>query len=359
MAFKETHGWCQEKKFINGGKKMAICYITSQIQWDSFIDNSPHGLLYHKWDFLKLTEKYTGYELLPYGIYKGERLLCVFPLFYKRIAGVKLLFSPPPQAGIPYLGPVVEKDFESMKQDKKESYLNLIVQEIDNEINKIAPNYFSVVLVPGFLDIRPFQWLNYQVNPKYTYMINLKPELKGIWEGFSSLCRHNIRKGEDLKCRLVKCDDSSILTDLLTERYNEQGLNHAVDPVFLNEAINTYPKNLILDCLYDNDEIIGSTLNQAYNRYLGWMGLPKSQDSKYKNVNEFMIWQLIQEAKSLGFEKFEISGANKQSLCSYRSKFNPQLELYFIISKKDILGKLAETFYLNFVKKKLSIAHRE
>lgn len=334
---------------------MAICYITGQIQWDSFIDNNPHGLLYHKWDFLKLTEKYTGYELLPYGIFKGAQLICVFPLFYKRIAGVKLLFSPPPQTGIPYLGPVLEKDFDSMKQDKKESNLNLIIQEIDHEISKIAPNYFSAILVPGFLDIRPFQWLNYQVNPLYTYMVDLRPELKGIWDGFSSLCRQNIRKGKALNCRLAKCDDASTLTALLAQRYTEQGLNHAVDPAYLNEAIRTYPKSLLIDCLYDNDELIGATLNQAYNRYLGWMGLTKSQDSKYRYANEFMIWQLMQEAKSLGFEKFEISGANKQSLCSYRSKFNPQLELYYTISKKDLLGRLAEAIYIKFVKKKIKM----
>lgn len=338
---------------------MAICYITDQIQWDSFLDNNPHGLLYHKWDFLKITEQYTGYKLLPYGIYKGEQLISVFPLFYKKIAGVKLLFSPPPQTGIPYLGPVVDRNFESMKQDKKESFLNLIVEDIDNEMKKIAPNYFSVVLVPGFLDIRPFQWLNYPVNLKFTYMVNIKPELKEIWDGFSSLCRQNIRKGEELKCTLAKSNDASILTGLLKERYNEQGLNLSIDPAYLREAMNTYPENLIFDCLYDNDELIGATLNQAYNRYLGWLGLPKSQDSKYKYVNEFMIWQLIQEAKSLGFEKFEISGANKQSLCGYRSKFNPQLELYFTITKKDLLGKLAETFYLKFIKKSLRKTHRK
>jgi hypothetical protein len=38
-------------------------------------------------------------------------------------------------------------------------------------------------------------------------------------------------------------------------------------------------------------------------------------------------------------------------LCRYRSKFNPQLEVYFRISKKDTLGKIAEAFYYNFVKK--------
>ncbi len=330
---------------------MAINLVTNQNQWDSFIDDSPHGLLYHKWDFLKLVEKYTGYEFWSYGIYKGERLLCVIPLFYKKIIGVKLLFSPPPQSGIPYLGPVMEKNYESMKQDKKETYVNLVVQEINAELNKIAPNYFSVILVPGFLDIRPFQWQKYQVHPSYTYTFNLKPKLEDIWESFTTLGRQNIRKGENLKCQMVRCDDTSILTDFLTERYDEQGLNHAVDPAYLKEALKTYPENLILNCLYDNDELIGATLNQAYNRYIAWMGLPKPKDKKYTYANEFMIWQLIQQAKSLGFAKFEISGANKQSLCRYRSKFNPQLEMYFTISKKDTFGKMAEAFYFNFVKK--------
>lgn len=330
---------------------MGINLVTNQNQWDRFIDDSSQGLLYHKWDFLKLVEKYTGYELLPYGIYKGEQLISVFPLFFKKIMGVKLLFSPPPQSGIPYLGLVMDRHYDSIKQDKKESYLNLVVQEIDAEINKIAPNYFSVTLVPGFMDIRPFQWLSYKVNISYTYTCNLQPELKEIWESFTTIGRQNIRKGENLKCQMVRSDDTSILTGFLTERYNEQGLNHTVDPAYLKEALATYPENLVLNCLYDKDEIIGATLNQAYNRYIGWMGLPKPRDKKYVYANEFMVWQLMQQAKSLGFATFEISGANKEALCKYRSKFNPQLEAYFTISKKDTLGKIAETFYYHFIKK--------
>ena len=334
---------------------MAIKYVTDRNQWDSFIDDSPHSLIYYKWDFLKLAEKYTRYEFLPYGIYKGEQLICVFPLFYKKILGVKLLFSPPPQSGIPYLGPVIVKSYDSMKQDKKESYVDFIVQEMDAELKKIHPNYFSVVLVPDFGDIRPFQWLNYQVKPSFTYTIDLQPELNDIWESLTPLCRQNIRKGEDLNCQTKKCEDTTILTDMLTERYYEQGLNHAVDPAFLKEALKTYPENITLIGLYDKDKLIGAVLNQVYNRYLGWMGLPKPKDKKYTYANEFMIWQLIQQAKSFGIQKFEISGANKQSLCRYRSKFNPQLEIYFTVSKKDILGKTAEAFYFNFVKKSFKL----
>jgi hypothetical protein len=330
---------------------MAISLLTNQDQWDRLVDDSPHGLLYHKWDFLQLVEKYTGYKLLPYGVYKGEQMICVFPLFYKKAFGIKLVFSPPPQSGIPYLGPVMNKDYFSIKQDKKESYINQVAQEIDAELKKIAPNYFSVVMVPGFIDIRPFQWLNYQANPSYTYTFDLRPETEEIFKNFTSLCRQNIRKGENTQCQTIRCDDTSFLTDLLTERYHEQGLRHAVNKAYLKEALETYPEHLFLCCLSVNGKIIGATLNQVYKWYLVWMGLAKPRDENYKYANEFMIWQLMQQAKSLGLNKFEISGANKQSLCKYRSKFNPQLEPYFTITRKDTFGILAEAFYYNFIKK--------
>lgn len=338
---------------------MAIKQITDRNQWDRFVNESPCGLVYHKWDFLKLAEKYTRYQFLPYGIFKGEQLICVFPLFYKKILGVRLLFSPPPQSGIPYLGPVMEKDYGGMKQDKKESYVNFIIQEMDAEIQKIKPNYFTATLLPEFLDIRPFQWLNYQVKPSYTYTIDLKPDLDELWENLTPLCRQNIRKGEDLKCRMARCEDTSILTGMLTERYNQQGLNHSVDPAYLKETIDAYPENVTLVGLYDREKLIGAVLNQTCSRYLGWMGLPKPKDKKYTYANEFMVWQLIQQAKLLGIPKFEIAGANKQNLCRYRSKFNPRLEIYFTVTKKDFLGKAAEAFYFRFKKKKLRTTDRK
>ena len=120
---------------------------------------------------------------------------------------------------------------------------------------------------------------------------------------------------------------------------------------YLKELLEAYPKELVLHCLYDGEEIIGATLSQEYNRYIGWLGLVKAKDEKYKYANEFAIWQFIRQAKSQGFNQFEVSGANKQSLCKYRAKFNPQLIAYYGLVKKDIFGKAAEAFYFNFIKK--------
>jgi hypothetical protein len=34
--------------------------------WDGFVDASPYGTLFHKWGFLRIVEKHTGYKLFLY-----------------------------------------------------------------------------------------------------------------------------------------------------------------------------------------------------------------------------------------------------------------------------------------------------
>lgn len=166
------------------------------------------------------------------------------------------------------------------------------------------------------------------------------------------MCRQNIRKGEALNCTLETSGDVSGITGRLTERYSEQGLNLTLSADYLSEVLKAYPDNFKLNCLLDNGKLVGSVLIQAYKRYIAWIGLSKMKDKKYVYANEFMIWQLMRQAKAQGFKRFEISGANKYSLCKFRSKFNPRLDMYFTVSKKDVLGKTAEAFYYRFVKRK-------
>src|SRR5512146_163575 len=101
---------------------MSIEIIDDMGLWDGFIEESPQGMLFHRWDFLKIIEKYTHYRLFPYGIYEGRELVSVIPIFYKSTKGIKMAYSPPQGtlAYIPYLGPVMGRTYESLTQHKKE-----------------------------------------------------------------------------------------------------------------------------------------------------------------------------------------------------------------------------------------------
>jgi hypothetical protein len=339
-------------KFGSGGKTMTIKLMDDKQLWDKFIDNSPNGLLYHKWDFLKLIEKYTLYKLMSYGIYKGNTLISVFPLFYKNIKGLKCLFSPPPQSGVPYLGFVMNAAFFTDKQNKKEANLQLVAEDIHSEMKKFSPNYFSAVLTPGFSDIRPFKSLNYGINVNYTYTIDLRKSVEDIWSGFTVHCRQSIKQSQSMGLELVKSNDPSPLIEFLKERYQDQGMNFLVNPEYLGDLLRTYPDNISLYYVQENGQIISASMNHQYkNRFIMWFGIPKPQDPKYTNINEEIVWELIQKKKTEGCTTFEICGANQPQLCRFRSKYNPQLEPWFELHKKDVFGKLGEKAYLQFIKK--------
>jgi hypothetical protein len=70
--------------------------IDDEERWDTFVDESASGRLFHKWDFMKITGKHTGFKFPHYGIFKGNELIGIFPLFQKQMHGINLLLSPLP-----------------------------------------------------------------------------------------------------------------------------------------------------------------------------------------------------------------------------------------------------------------------
>ncbi len=334
---------------------MAIRLLDDKTQWDKFIDDSSQGLLYHKWDFLKLIEKYTGYKLLPYGIYKGNSPICLFPLYYKNIYGLISFFSPPPGSGVPYLGPVMHQAFFNNKQRTRESNLQLVAEELDKELERFSPNYISAILTPGFTDIRFFKELKYDTIPNFTYTIDLEKSLEEIWTGFFSNCRNNIRKNQCLGLELESSTEPLPMVEFLKERYQAQGMNFLISPEYLGELLGHYPENISLYYFRDNNQTITATMNHQYNqRFILWFGIPKPRDSKYTNANEQIVWDLIRLKKEEGYTTFEICGANKPQLCRFRNKYNPELVTWYHIRKTDLVGKIGEQAYQRFVKKNKS-----
>ncbi|MGZ4911331.1 MAG: hypothetical protein ACXV5G_11530, partial [Halobacteriota archaeon] len=76
--------------------RMTVELLEDKKRWDQFVETSPQGLLFHKWDFLKTVERHSKYRFLPYCVYSGEQLRCIFPFFIARDRGLTYLCSPSP-----------------------------------------------------------------------------------------------------------------------------------------------------------------------------------------------------------------------------------------------------------------------
>lgn len=332
---------------------MSVEIVNDDAIWDDFVEKSPYGLLFYKWRYLEAMAEFTNYTLERYGIYNGNKLIALFPIFSKNLFGFKALFSPPPQTGVPYLGFIMGPDYNLLKQDKKEKELFILEESFKAIVNKKRVNYVSVSLVPNFLDIRTFIWDSYKTNMSFTYSIDLRQTYDEIFNGFKNTIRRQIKKAMSYNLSLEKSKDLSVFYDLEKKRYEEQGLNFPIVNIkYLEKLFSLYPENLFLYYLYDEERNIkGSILTHEFNKqFLLLMGATKTEDNI--GGNEFIIWELIKKAKEGEYEYFDFVGANNKNLCEFKSQFNPILDFTYSIKREDILGRLAEDLYIRFRKRK-------
>ncbi len=330
---------------------MTIGLIDDGNSWDTFIDESAAGRLFHKWDFMKITEKHTGFRFLPYGVFKGNELIAVMPLFQKQSHGINILLSPPPlQSVIPYLGFVMGRRYDTAKQSKKESLLKQVGDDLENEFAALAPNYLSITQVPGFIDVRRFLRDGYQTRLHFTYLIALDPPLDEIWNSFSSNLRTKLRKVEKNGYRIEKSTDISIFYSTVAERFSDPEMSiPMISRTYFEELFRTYPDELGLYYLYDNeDAVTGVQATQEYKAFTLWMGAPKMTAMP---GNEFLQWLLLQQAKEAGYCHMENVGANNENLNLFKSKFNPSLTLFLEVSQEDLLGRVARWAYSTIASK--------
>ncbi|KLK88540.1 hypothetical protein SZ63_05905 [Methanoculleus sediminis] len=325
---------------------MVLELVKDRDTWDSFVDASPYGLLFHRWDYITITARHTGYRLLPYGIYKGEELVCLAPLFFRSVHGVKTLFSPPPmQAVIPYQGLIPAKDFAALKLGKQEAIMDLVAADLSAEIDAISPHYFSLIFVPGLTDVRQFIWRGYTPKVHYTYVIDLTRPLETIWGDFHYKLRNKIRKAEKAGMDLVRSTDLSDLYTALAGRFSQPDMNiPMISRRYFEDVFRAYPDHLAAYYLYDREgALTGAVATQEYKRFLLWMGTPRIESAHAGN--EYLQWLLVQRARADGYSYLENIGANTPDLNFFKSKFCSALGMYMEVCRKDIVGTLAEWAY--------------
>ncbi|NLM28931.1 MAG: GNAT family N-acetyltransferase [Methanomicrobiales archaeon] len=325
---------------------MTLKLVDDREVWDTFIDGSPYGLLFHKWDYITITARHAGYRLLPYGIYNGEELVCLVPLYFRSTHGIKTLFSPPPmQAVIPYQGFVPVREFDVMRQSRKEAIMGLIAGDLSAEIDAISPHYLSLTLVPGIADIRQFTWRGYTPRVHYTYTIDLSQPIEAIQSDFHYKLRSGIRRAEEAGMDLVRSNDFSGLYTAISRRFSHPDKQiPMIRQSYFEDLFRAYPEHLAAYYLYDRDgALAGALATQEYRRFLLWMGTPRIEGGHAGN--EYLQWLLVQRAKAEGYRTFENIGANTPDLNFFKSRFCSNLEIYMEIYRKDMIGTLAEWTY--------------
>ena len=95
------------------------------------------------------------------------------------------------------------------------------------------------------MDCRPFKWSNYEINPRYSYMVDLSKGIDWVWKNMNKDRRNDINraKREGISIEEGSKKDMFELHDLLVRRYAEQGKMVSVSKGYSQGILSKKSKN--------------------------------------------------------------------------------------------------------------------
>jgi len=210
--------------------------------WNEIVNKSCQGSIFHTWEWLKIAEKHTGFRFYPIVGYIGDEKIGIFPLFYKRRYGIRMVFSPPPYSAISYLGPAL-LNYVNLKEDKRLYYLSEFQKEVDMFIHsELNANYILINLSPKLIDCRPFKWTNYQIKPIFHYLLDLSKGADYVWMQFKKALRENVKKAKKKGVYFEEGGKEELLSiyKSLIERYREQKRTVNISKNYLLDMYNKF-----------------------------------------------------------------------------------------------------------------------
>lgn len=330
---------------------MELCVMeeNESEKWDKIVEFSPYGTIFHTWKFLKIIEKHTNTKLYPIMVYDEMKTIGIFPIFFQKIFLFRAVFSPPPHAAIPYLGPIII-DYNTLKPHRRESnFINFQNKVNDFIFRELKPNYVNIVLPPNFLETRPFIWTNYDVKPLYNYIIDLTNGEECAWSRFEKNLRNGITKTirSSVTVEENEMDGLASIYDNFDRRYQEQNRKLPISKDYLVDVYDTfYPENVRIFTSRFNGKLVGGTINLCYkDNFSCWIGSAKTNMTGLY-VNDLNQWESLKWACKNNFKIYEEIGANTERLWYFKSKYNPDTSICFNARKySSVFYKWMESGY--------------
>ena len=318
-------------------------------QWNRFVEQSPHGTVFHLPETLDVLARHSGTEVHRLVGYRGQEPIGVFPVFEMTKAGVTAVFSPPPGLLIPFLGPAL-LNFEKLKRRKVERRHVRFVEECLAWLeSELGPRYVHLQSSPGYDDLRPFAWNDFTVAPSYTYRVDLSRHTDDLLQAFSSDARRNIRNADDGRYAIREGDWRTVrrIADRVAARYADQGEQYPLSTEFVQDVYAVLPDGRArpYECLIDG-EFAGGVLTLEFDDVVFRWQAGTDLDVDLP-VNDLLDWHLVAEGSARGRGHYDLVGANTPRLNDYKAKFAPELVPFYRAQRGSPDMKLLAALYRN------------
>ncbi|THE64821.1 GNAT family N-acetyltransferase [Salinadaptatus halalkaliphilus] len=304
-------------------------------EWNRYVERSDGTNPFYRAEALRLQADDT--DTRPYLLagFKGQEAVGLFPIFEFTKGPVTGAFSPAPRSWSPYLGPAV-LNVDKLKQRKADRrikrFLEGCLEWIDEEIEPLYTKFVAA----EFDDVRPFVWNEYDVEPGYTYVVDLEGTEDELLDRFSSDARSNIRNADEERYEIVEGDAADVdrIVEQVATRYDNQDRSFHLNAGFARDVYECLPDGAIRPyvCRVDGTFVGGILVVESDRTRYRWQGGVKPDADVDLAINDVLDWHVMRDGLELGHDRYDMVGAGVPSINRYKAKFNPRLETHFEIT---------------------------
>lgn len=306
---------------------------TDADEWNRLVDRAPGTNPFYRAEALAVQASETGTTLHALAGHKGEEPVGLFPAFELRKGLFSAVFSPAPRSWACYLGPVVHP-LDHLKQRKADRRVRSFVDGcLDWIENACSPVYWKV-MTAGLDDLRPFTWNEFDVEPGYTYVVDLDCSREELRDRFSSDARRNIRSVPDgVTIETEGRAAIEPIVEQVADRYESQGRAFQLTADYVRSLYDVLPDGALRPyvCRIDGEFYGGILVLATDETRFRWQGGVKLDDVDVP-VNDLLDWQIMADGIEAGVDHYDMVGAGVPSINTYKAKFNPRLETHHTIT---------------------------
>lgn len=320
---------------------------TDDEHWNDIVDASPQTTPFHRAEALDVLGEHANATLHRLVGFKGQEPVGVFPVYEMTKGPATAAVSPPPDQKLPYLGPALLNTDKLKRRKRDRRHRRFVDAALDWIDGAVSPNLWNIRTPLGYDDIRPFQWRDYDVSPRYTYVVDLETTPDDLLARFSSDLRKRVRTEYDSTYQVTEESRDAIdeIVDLTRERHEEQGESFPLTGSFVRRLAEALPEGTIRPyvCRVDGDVVGGLVDVEGDCQANAWIASGKT-DAPVP-VNDLLEWQVCVDAIDRGKSTFDLMGANHERIYSYKAKFAPDLVPYFTVQKGSVGVNAATKLY--------------
>jgi hypothetical protein len=307
---------------MNSLEKYKVEIISDEAKWNVLLHQSELYLPFcHSFwvkGVCKLFRHYADFLV----VYDDDREVALLPVYYRLKEKEKFSFQP---AITPYNSPqfIRPEKLSDARWEKNKFYI-LETIEKHLRLHYVYPYFFLDVKL---LDVRPFTWQKWQVNPAYTFLVN--PVETKLDSDVLRRSRNCINEGYK-----VSFDwNPEVFVKLFRLTMERQKISLSYSDEAMLEFLNKmHEVGLVWMC---------SSYDQEGNAHASWVQL-QSRKAEVYNWNSatnlsfpnsggtsLLVDHLIKEMISKGVEVWDLCGADNPSVVGFKSKLGGVLVSYF------------------------------